>query len=189
MESKIVGVGFFFVENRSTGEIDMHYNVKYLNGSEKLIVYKSIRYFGLDMDLVLDYDGRPDIYDKSFTCKYKKISCFTLSNEWQDKTIYVALDLYDKKYADFQYVIEFVNDFIQNNLKAKSRTNTPTAFPLLLGYRHGDRHVMFQETDAESRFPERNLIVNVDAVEIDGHDDDETACSHLDTPILNAVPV
>lgn len=190
IEDKIIGVGFFFVENRTTGEIDMYYCIKYLDGSEKHVLYRSVRYFGLDVDIISGYGGQHNIYNKILIYNYKKMSCFTVSNEWQDKTIYVALDLYDKKYSDFKYVVEYVNDFIQNNLKVKHIIETPIAYPLLLGYKQCHRYVMFQETEAESRFPEDNLVLNVDAVKIDKNNDDhddENSCSHIDTPILNAV--
>lgn len=168
LEDRIIGIGFFFTENMISGEIDMSYRIKYLDGTEKLVVYRSVRYFALDMDVIYDrfQCASSDSFPKKmYGSKYKKISCFTISNEWQDKTIYVAIDLYNKKFYDFHYVVEFINSFIQNNLKAKQLLENPQrAYPLLLNYhnyRNLDGYLMYHENQAISRFPENRQVVNI----------------------------
>lgn len=117
LNSNIAAIGFFFERNPQTGKVNMTLREKYFHGQDRCVIYYDCNYFGLDYEYV--YSSLDEIP--------KKESKFVVSNSWQDKAIASGLNLYHPEFEDFQYIVEIINDFIQEN----RGDEIPVALPCL----------------------------------------------------------
>ena len=114
-----IAMGFFFIKN-TQGDIDILFKKKMYSKKAEIILYKNCTYFGLFSDIV----------NQGF--QFIKESKFIISNDNQDKAVKSIVNFNSKSYYDFHYVVDYINDFIQN-IKVESGlvpllTN---AYPLL----------------------------------------------------------
>lgn len=157
---KISGIGLFFSINSETKEVDMLLRQKLVHGPENLVIFHSLRHFGLDME---SYAPR-------------NMSCFTLSNEFQDKSICSYLNFNHPLYEDFRYIVYYINDFIQKNLFENNiLSSPPRAYPLLLEYKKQQKKTSWERfiiPRANKIEPVHVRFVNIDQYILPDIEDD-----------------
>lgn len=146
-DSTLVGIGLFFEEDPLTGGVHLLLRQKRLNGPDHCIKYRDCRYFG--MDTIIQETGNGIM---------ERISKFTVSNAWQDKTIECYLDLSAIRGMD--HIVENINDFIQSVLGKRSG-EAATAMPLLVPMRIG----FITESQREVAYPVYDMSTRVARVE------------------------
>lgn len=120
-----IAFGLFFEKDPITRHINLMVRIKHFRSKEHVVIYKNCQYFGLDYDDILQFDHNDNV-------QHVIQSRFIVSNEWQDKTLRTGVNLFYKTFQDFKYVIETVNDFIQENMvKEHLVPNVATAVPEL----------------------------------------------------------
>jgi hypothetical protein len=117
---KIVAFGYFFEQDRNSKEINLILRIKPFYEKEYIILYRDCNYFGICYENI------------ALDSKHIFESKFVISNDWQDKAIKTVINFYHKSFRDFHYVVEAVNDFIQNNkMKEHMIPEFARAFPML----------------------------------------------------------
>jgi hypothetical protein len=129
-DSTLVGLGFEFYIDENTKKVNLHLRQKKMRGVDRVVEYRDCRYFGMDTET------RETIDRAGFVIREKK-SKFTVSNEWQDKTIDCWLNM--EEFPNFDLIVGHINDFIQFNLYKNTQTEEVMqhAFPLLVPVRVG----------------------------------------------------
>jgi hypothetical protein len=108
-----------------------------------MVVYKNCGYFGLESERV----PSPKITESECN-DLNEESKFIVSNEWQDKALGTGVNFCHKAFADFHFVVEFINEFIQKaKVDANAVPEVTQAYPMLrlLGRVHG--HFDYLEID------------------------------------------
>jgi hypothetical protein len=112
-------------------------------GKERKVVYKNCGYFGLERERIpLTENNESAVRD------FLEESKFVVSNEWQEKALGTGVNFCHKAFADFHFVVELVNDFIQKaKVDANAVPEVAHAYPMLhlLGRVHG--HFDYLEID------------------------------------------
>ena len=123
-----IAFGYFFEKDPVTRHINLMVRTKHFRETEHVVVYRNCQYFGLDYDDILV----PESNRINSDMKHIIQSRFIVSNEWQDKTLRTGVNLLYRTFQDFQYVVEAVNDFIQDNMvKEHLVPGVVNAYPVL----------------------------------------------------------
>ena len=149
MKRVTIGTGMLFKKNSITNEIDLYLSRKFLDGSYHLIEYHSTRYFGLDSEVLYMPSNILNSHEELIEYPYQNRTLFTVSNLWQDKTIDINVNIYKKEYSDFHYIVEYVNDFIQQNLQKNHIVDIPVALPLLLRFNKENRCIVYEDNQCD----------------------------------------
>jgi hypothetical protein len=125
-QNGIIAFGYFFEKNPETKKMNMTLRIKSLHDKEQTVVYKDCEYFAIN------YDNIYTPIKNTFNSNCILQSYFTISNEWQDKSLRTGVNFADKSFQDFKHVVEKVNNFIQNNkIKEHLIPDFIMAYPLL----------------------------------------------------------
>jgi len=113
-KNRIVAFEYLFKKDSETKKINMTFRMKPFKENEHIVVYKDCKYFGLDYDYdeIIKYNP----FLLANITKTKVQSRFTISNDWQDKTLSTGVNFLHHQFKDFKYVTEYINEFIQNHI-------------------------------------------------------------------------
>ena len=119
-QDSIIAYGYYFEKDPRTKKINMMFRNKPFRGRERVVIYHNCQYFALD-------------FDEFLTGRTHRViqSRFTLSNEWQDKTVVTGVNFIHPDFRDFAHIVDKINDFIQTNKIQEHIPETIQAFPLL----------------------------------------------------------
>jgi len=156
----VFSLGLFFERDPNTHKINLLVRRKSFYGGEYAVIYHDCRYFGIQAE-----------YNQlnTRTNKFVKMSKFVVSNEWQDKAIDTGINLFYEKYKDFEYIVDFINNFIQLSI-SQILPHDSRAIPLLRVIRDRQLPSSVYEDDNS---PDTNAEPCVNAIYIDHVDNIE----------------
>jgi hypothetical protein len=100
-------------------------------------LYKDCNYFGLETERVSGSSSRRindfEVFEESK---------FVVSNEWREMAFGTGVNFCHKSFADFHYVVEMINDFIQQTkIDAHLVPSVSVAYPILNPVAKGHGHI------------------------------------------------
>ena len=187
----IFAMGFFFIRDPETNEVDLLYRMKPFNGRERTVQYHDCRYFGIGTEYV------PINTRRILRSRFAKMSKFIVSNEWQDKALQTGLNLFHKNYEDFVHIVNYINNVIQISIVNSNVSSDVQAFPLLqvIGNREMPENSNSYSVNAVAEISSPITYVNYSILHNDddnndnneNNDDDSTTSSDVPYPICRSI--